>query len=167
MECSECDFKDLHPCSHCLKSVCEECSDECKQCGKIMCFECSENCDLCSSPICKDTCMFITDVCKCCKKQVRSCDKAILCINCITSDWFSPHKSEGFWCTLCTEHCEHADTCNVNSIISSQVSCPICFEDFDNRSFEWQQCELHKICKACGYNYDKGCPVCREGWRAL
>jgi hypothetical protein len=115
---------------------------------------------MCNEILCTDCAVQDVMDCKCCKQVMQPHNQPILCISCVVTHWFSP---DGFTCDICTERCSNSTSCNVKGILDNQTECPICLEAFGGSSYDVQHCDLHKVCTACGYNKNKGCPICRVG----
>ena len=161
MECCICMDKSVACCSSCSNSFCTRCMVECDECKRSHCLTCSNACDSCGVNVC-NSCTLTIDTCSCCKQDFHS----VVCVSCVAKSWLKMKATPQ--CEECKQYCNKCGTCNVNSIIKGQTSCPICLDDFDGNGV-FQYCGVHLVCKECDADiyHSKGCPICRKGKTTL
>ena len=140
-------------CASCKNTCCSTCKFQCEECKVELCSDCIDECDRCNKMFCRN-CMYDNMVCGCCLREI-SIECESLCFRCLMSSWFKDGHS--FRCVECIELCNNG-TCNVQQILSSQTTCPICLDPFVSKPFSLQVCGLHKVCSECDYPSARGCP---------
>lgn len=83
------------------------------------------------------------------------------CMLCIAHDWFGNPKEPLLKCTMCeTRGCK--SECKLIQILENNNECPICLDPLDENA-RVQLCDIHRVCSACTYDTNRGCPICRVG----
>ena len=158
MECGICGDEASVSCASCINRFCDRCTVNCHECKLAFCLTCSNDCDSCGTHVCR-SCTLTLEICNCCKREFEPTNN---CVSCVANSWLKLQLSPR--CDECQQFCKPNESCNVQSIIKAQTTCPICLDEFKGDNV-FQYCGVHMVCKDCDadLNHDKGCPICRKG----